>query len=107
MALFPKSPAKKPEPAKPGAAPVASGPAPRVPVSARDVAVQAQGRRTAPERPHAQPSGEISVTGASLIDFSPVRTTIEVGQTNPGLCSVLENAALLYAGGQARSEEHT
>jgi anti-anti-sigma regulatory factor len=73
---------------------------PRVPISARDVAVQAQGRRIAPERPHAEPAGEISVTGASLIDFSPVRTTIEVGQTNPGLCAVLENAALLYAGGQ-------
>jgi len=81
---------------------VASGAAPRVPVSARDIAVQAQGRRTAPERPHAEPAGEISVTGASLIDFSPVRTTIEVGQTNPGLCAVLENAALLYAGGQTK-----
>jgi ABC-type transporter Mla MlaB component len=100
MALFPKPPAKKTDPAKPVAAPAASGATPRVPVSARDVAVQAQGRRTAPERPRAEPSGEISVTGASLIDFSPVRTTIEVGQTNPGLCAVLENAALLYAGGQ-------
>jgi len=100
MALFPKLPAKKPDPAKPSAAPAASGAEPRVPASARDVAVQAQGRRIAPERPRAEPAGEISVTGASLIDFSPVRTTIEVGQTNPGLCAVLENAALLYAGGQ-------
>jgi len=100
MAIFPKPPAKKPDPATPNAGPAVSGGGPRVPVSARDVAVQAQGRRIAPERPHAEPAGEISVTGASLIDFSPVRTTIEVGQTNPGLCAVLENAALLYAGGQ-------
>jgi len=102
MALFPKSPAKKTDPAKPSTRPAAGEAIPRVPISAREVAVQAQGRRTAPERPHAEPAGDISVTGASLIDFSPVRTTIEVGQTNPGLCAVLENAALLYAGGQTQ-----
>ncbi|MEO8754686.1 MAG: hypothetical protein ABI624_18615, partial [Casimicrobiaceae bacterium] len=101
MALFNKPPAKKPDPAKPNVATAASGGAPRTPVSARDVAVQAQGRRATPERPRAEPAGEFSVTGASLIEWSPVRTSIEVGQTNPGLCAVLENAALLYAGGQA------
>jgi ABC-type transporter Mla MlaB component len=34
------------------------------------------------------------------MDMSPARTAIEVGQSNPGLCAVLENAALLFASGQ-------
>jgi hypothetical protein len=42
------------------------------------------------------------VTGASLIEWSKDWTSIEVGQTNPGVCAVLENAALLYAGGHAQ-----
>lgn len=69
-------------------------------MSARDVAVQAQGRRGAAERPRAEPAADFSVTGASLIEWSPVRTSIEVAQINPGLCAVLENAALLFASGQ-------
>ncbi len=97
MALFSKPPAKKPEP-KP-VAPKASDK--RVAVSARDVAVQAQGRRGS-DRPRSEPAGDITVTGASLIEWSPVRTSIEVAQANPGLCTVLENAALLYASGQAQ-----
>lgn len=40
--------------------------------------------------------------GTSLMDMSPARTSIEVGQSNPGLCAVLENAALLFASGQAQ-----
>jgi ABC-type transporter Mla MlaB component len=103
MAFFPKPPAKKTDPAKPKVGPTAATAAPpHVAASARDVAVQAQGRRSAPERPRAEPAGDISVTGASLIEWSPARTSIEVGQTNPGLCAVLENAALLYAGGQSQ-----
>lgn len=102
MALFNKPPAKKPEPppvVKSGAVPAAARP----PVSARDVAAQAQGRRGAPEAPRAEPAGEISMTGASLIEWSPNRNSIEVAQSNPGLCAVLENAALLYASGQAKA----
>ena len=98
MALFHKPPAKKPETPKPTvktpAAPVCA------PVSARDVAAAAQGRRVSAERPRAEPVADISVTGSSLIEWSPMRTSIEVAQANPGLCAVLENAALLYASGQ-------
>jgi ABC-type transporter Mla MlaB component len=100
MALFSKPPAKKPDPPKPDAGIADSGKT-RKAVSARDVAVQAQGRRGANDRPRSEPA-EISMTGSSLIDWSPVRTSIEVAQSNPGLCSVLENAALLYASGQAQ-----
>lgn len=99
MALFSKPPAKKSDLAKPAAKP-AAGPA-RPPPSAHDIAQQAQGRRGAPERPRAEPAAEISLAGASLIEWSPGRTSIEVAQSNPGLCAVLENAALLYASGQA------
>ena len=100
MALFHKPPAKKPETPKPTAktpaAPV------RAPVSARDVAAAAQGRRGTADRPRAEPVADISVTGSSLIEWSPMRTSIEVAQANPGLCAVLENAALLFASGQAQ-----
>ena len=104
MALFSKPPAKKPEPAKPDvkvAKSADTGKA-RAPVSARDVAVQAQGRRGSTQRPRSEPAGEITMTGASLIEWSPMRTSIEVAQSNPGLCAVLENAALLFASGQAQ-----
>jgi ABC-type transporter Mla MlaB component len=100
MALFSKPPAKKPDPPKPEAL-AAEGGKTRKPVSARDVAVQAQVRRGANERPRSEPA-EISMSGSSLIDWSPVRTSIEVAQSNPGLCAVLENAALLYASGQTQ-----
>jgi ABC-type transporter Mla MlaB component len=100
MALFSKPPAKKPELPKPPVKPVVA-PA-RPPPSARDIALQARNRPGAVERPRAEPAGEITMTGASLIEWSPGRTSIEVAQANPGLCSVLENAALLYASGQAQ-----
>ncbi|MFO1415133.1 MAG: STAS domain-containing protein [Burkholderiales bacterium] len=101
MALFSKPPAKKHEPAKPAVKPSAA-PA-RPPPSARDIAVQAQGRRGVAERPRVEPPADISLAGASLIEWSPGRTAIEVAQSNPGLCAVLENAALLYASGQAHA----
>jgi ABC-type transporter Mla MlaB component len=72
-----------------------------VPVSARDVAAQAQGRRGA-GGVRAEPVGDFSMTGASLLEWSPGRTSIEVAQTNAEMCAVLENAALLYASGQAK-----
>jgi ABC-type transporter Mla MlaB component len=107
MALFSKPPVKKPEPLKPEARPATAPPATRAPsrpgerpLSAREVAFEAQGRRGGTERPQFEPHGDITVTGASLIEWSPANAAIEVAQANPGLCAVLENAALLYASGQ-------
>jgi ABC-type transporter Mla MlaB component len=99
MALFSKPPAKKPDPPKTDPRP--TGPRP---VSAREVAAQAAGRnKAAPPKPAAEPTGDITVTGASLVDWSAAaQPAIEVAQANPGLCSVLENAALMYASGQAQ-----
>jgi anti-anti-sigma regulatory factor len=106
MALFSKPPPKKSEPLKleplsgaPMAARMPQRSAER-PVSAREVAYEAQGRKGVAQGPGAEPAGDISVTGASLMQWSPAQSSIEVAQANPGLCSVLENAALLYAGGQ-------
>ena len=100
MALFSKPPAKKPMPPAPEARPVP--PAPRRP-SARELASQVLGRKREPERPVSEPAGgDITVTGASLLEISPAtaQPAFEVVQANPGLCAVLENAALLYASGQ-------
>jgi anti-anti-sigma regulatory factor len=88
MALFQKPPAKKPEPSR----------SPRS-ASARELAVHAGGKGLA--RPATEPHGSTTAAGASIIDWSPAYAAIEVSETNPGLCSVLENAALLYAGGQS------
>ncbi len=105
MALFSKPPPKKPEPLKlepksGGPMPGRSPPRPAERVSAREVAYEAQGRKGAVDFAGAEPAGEITVTGASLVEWSPANSSIEVAQANPGLCTVLENAALLYAGGQ-------
>jgi len=70
------------------------------PVSAREVAHDARGKKGVAEWPGIEPAGEISVGGASMMEWSTSNSSIEVLQTNPGLCSVLENAALLFAGGQ-------
>lgn len=97
MALFSKPPAKKPAagPSKPAPQSARSGP-----VSARELAAKAAGMGS--DRPKLEPvRAEEPITGASLIDWSPQPQSIEVGQANPGLCAVLENAALLYASGQA------
>ena len=100
MAFFSKPPAKKPMPPAPEARPVP--PPPRRP-SARDLASQAFGKKREPERPPVEPVGaDITVTGASLLESSSAaHPAFEVMQANPGLCAVLENAALLYASGQA------
>ena len=100
MALFHKPPAKKPAAALPQARPVP--PAPPRP-SARDLASAAQAKKREAERPPAEPAGsDITVTGASLVEISPQHAAgFEVAHANPGLCAVLENAALLYASGQS------
>ncbi|MGE5669607.1 MAG: STAS domain-containing protein [Betaproteobacteria bacterium] len=71
-------------------------------VSARELAAQASGRR-AGKSPAFEPLGESSLRGASIIDWSTAPAAIEVAQANPGLCEVLENAALLFASGQERA----
>ena len=98
MALFSKPPAKKPAslPSKPAPQSARSGR-----VSARELAAKAGGISS--DRPKLEPvHAEESITGASLIEWSPQPQSIEVAQANPGLCAVLENAALLYANGQAQ-----
>jgi len=80
------------------------------PASAREVAAAAKGRP--PLKLRASPAAvdarerDITVTGPpSLIDWAPAapgaQPSIQVAEANPGLCSVLENAALLYASGHA------
>ncbi|TMG98619.1 MAG: STAS domain-containing protein [Betaproteobacteria bacterium] len=96
MALFYKPPAKKPEPLASSPRPAAT---PRS-ASARELAVHAAARKGVASRPLAEPPGGASAAGASIIDWSPGYASIEVLQTNPGLCAVLENAALLFASGQ-------
>jgi anti-anti-sigma regulatory factor len=92
MALFSKPPVKKPAAVRPADPPRAT--------PARELAAQSAGRKGANARP-AEPHGGNTLTGASLIDWSHAYASIEVADTNPGLCTVLENAALFYGGGQA------
>ena len=107
--LFPKPPVKgKAADAKPRPEPAAR-PDPRSPAgSARELAATMKVRPAAPSRSAARPSAvesehEITVTGPpSLIEWTPgLNQKIQVAEANPGLCAVLENAALLYANGQA------
>ncbi len=110
--LFPKSPGKD----KTGAGRAKPDLSPRhdpraksahEPVSAREVAASVKGRPALVPAPRPSSGGvdprEITVTGpSSLIDLSPAsQQGIEVAEANPGLCPVLENAALLYANAQA------
>jgi ABC-type transporter Mla MlaB component len=103
MALFSKPPAKKPEPPKAEARPRPAPPVAR-PVSARELAANAgAGRAGAERRPQEPAMGDITVTGASMIEWTPgASVAFEVAQANPGLCAVLENAALMYASGQSQ-----
>jgi anti-anti-sigma regulatory factor len=84
----------------------ARSPAARTPSSARELADAAKTRaRTAP-KPAPQTAEErdrdITLTGPpSLIDWTQGGApSIQVAEANPGLCAVLENAALLFASGQ-------
>ena len=75
------------------------------PASARELAASVKGRAPSPPKPASRSgdSREVTVTGppTSLIDLSANgQQGIEVAEANPGLCAVLENAALLYANGQ-------
>jgi ABC-type transporter Mla MlaB component len=111
--LFPKSSGKdksgdgRAKAAKPELTPRhdARGNSPREPSSARELAATVKGRPPVPPRPSpgSVDAREITVTGPpSLIDLSPgPQAGIQVAEANPGLCAVLENAALLYANAQA------
>ena len=105
MSLFSKPPTKKPDPAanepRPRAVPPAS--AGSRPTSARDLANHAATKGPyAGDARRADPGGDITVSGASLIEWSaPGQPSFEVAQANPGLCAVLEDAALRYASGHA------
>lgn len=102
MVLFGKTPAKKSPAgrsvpgAKAASRPAAAGPRP---VSARELAAAAAGRRAGKSGAF-EPIGDTSLRGASIIDWSTAPSAIEVQEANPGLCDVLENAALMFASGQ-------
>ncbi len=109
MAFFSRTPAKKPEQSKLEPKPAAGDIAPQTsagtrarPASARELAAQVQDKRREDSRNIArniEPTGEITVTGVSLIEWPNAPSAMEVTHANPGLCAVLENAALLYASG--------
>lgn len=100
MAFFSKPTTKKPPNTRSGAKPRLRSPATvGRGVSARDLA-----SKHAPKDrvPRVEPAGsDVSATGASLLALNPARAAFEVVQANPGLSAGLENAALLYASGQA------
>jgi anti-anti-sigma regulatory factor len=107
--LFPKPPAKgkppeakapeqKPQPA-PGSKPLTR------PASARELAATVKTRNSSTSQQSATEGArdrDITVTGPhSMIEWSSKNQKIQVNEANPGLCGVLENAALHYANGQA------
>ena len=96
MAIFGKPPAKKVQSPKPTDRGVKRS---AHVVSARELASQVANRK-ADKLQGLEPLGETSLRGASIIDWSTAPKAIEVAQANPGLCAVLENAALLFANGQ-------
>lgn len=103
--LFPKPPAKgKPGEAKPAdpKGPAAQPRAGARPVSARELAATAKSR-SAKDGMDEIREREITVTGPqSILEWTAPQThRIQVAEANPGLCAVLENAALQFANGQA------
>jgi len=78
----------------------------RGPATARELADSAKTRARAVPKGPPQPGPDerdITLTGPpSLIDWTPGSApSIQVAEANPGLCAVLENAALLYANAQS------
>jgi anti-anti-sigma regulatory factor len=101
MGIFSKPPSSKPAPSTPrpaAAVPKEEDSRPPAKVSAREFAARASGRPA--EAPREPARADESITGASLVEWSQPQP-IEVAQANPGLCAVLENAALMFANGQA------
>ena len=115
FSLFHKPPHGKDKPAearpKPELTPQhdARSPSARAPAaSARELADSAKARaRAGPKQPVPQTAEErdrdITLTGPpSFMDWTQqgAAPSIQVAEANPGLCAVLENAALLFASGQ-------
>jgi anti-anti-sigma regulatory factor len=100
MAFFSKPPAKKiPEP-KPDVRPrPASSVGTGQGASARELAAQVVGK--AGKKQVEPTGGDITGTGGSLVQWTPAQSAFEVAVANPGLCAILENAALRFASGQA------
>jgi len=108
--LFPKPPVKgKPGEAKPlePKAPAGPGTKPAArPVSAHELAAAVKTRSRGSSKDEVDSANarerDITVTGPhSIIDWSSAATQkIQVAEANPGLCAVLENAALQYANAQ-------
>ena len=95
MSFFSKPPIKKkPEPAEVREARPASG-ASRASSSRRTAGRQGRAGRSS------LPGGDITVTGASLIEWAPASASSRSRRRIPGLCAVLENAALRFASGHA------
>lgn len=68
-------------------------------VSARELAANAPKHG---ERRHIEPAGgDISIAGSSIAPRTPAQLGFEVAEANPGLCAMLENAALCFASGKA------
>ncbi len=99
MAFFSKPPAKKPlEPKADVRSRASASAATGRGATARELASQvAKGGRR-----HVEPAGDITISGASLVQWTPAQSAFEVAQANPGLCATLENAALRFASGQAQ-----
>ncbi len=100
MALFSKPPAKKTGAPPLPPAKAAAGKARATAVTAREVAATARQSKPGARSKLEPVAGDITVTGGSIIEWAPAQPAMEVAQANPGLCAVLENAALLYASGQ-------
>ena len=67
-------------------------------VSARELAARAA---TMGGRRPLEPVGDdTTISGANLVPRTPAQLAFEVAETNPGLCAVLENAALRFASAQ-------
>ncbi len=101
MALFSKPPTKRPAPTRPE--PKLRGASPGVrPASARDVVNEIAGRPPAPS------TGAVPRPGAKVIGMPVARSAaIEIERASDGLCAPLENAALLFASGQAPAARST
>ncbi len=98
MALFSKPPAKKPTPGAGEGRPKLVTPPDGKSPSAREVASQAASKGAAGRQ--VEPGSEITVSGSSLIEWAPPgQPSFEVAQANPGLCPLLEDAALRFASG--------
>jgi ABC-type transporter Mla MlaB component len=121
--IFPKSPAKaKADEAKkrgPEIAPRHDARSPARPggtaaTSAREIAAAAKARPAgalspAGRKAEAPRERDITVTGPpSMIEWGPAQEqNILVAEANPGLCAVLEDAALRYANGHAQAARET